>query len=502
MPDSPTFDAAASYSVAMTEEVHAKLAKHLLQHLRKGIRQEDVCFALWHPSMGSERGTALIHTVLLPSDDERRLDGNVTPTTAYYKRAVAAASDKGMGLAALHSHYTRGWQGMSRDDKRTETLRAASTIARTGLPLLGMTIGLDEAWSARYWLKKRPRRFEPQWAAGVRIVGQRLQQTFHPRLRPRPSQRDELIRTVNVWGEDAHSDLARMHVGVVGLGSVGRPVAEALARMGIQRVTFIDFDVVKRHNLDRLLGAYPSDADQGRLKVHLARDGFFAASTASNPEARAIPESVVEEAGARAALDCDVLFSCVDRPWPRHVLNYLAYAHLIPVIDGGIVVRFKNEKFRGTEWSLRTAAPTRACLQCAGAYDPSEVNLERDGLLDDRSYLQGLHIDDPRRHSENTFPFSITLAGHETLQLIALVTNLLNLPNLGDQRYHYNTGQMKVRFKACKSTCLFPHLAASGESDLQLEAVTGEHDAAHRNAQSPNERVGTTQHEHIDEPDT
>src|SRR5207248_3299526 len=134
-----------------------------------------------------------------------------------------------------------GWQDMSGDDIRAEEGHAAASKGATGLPLVGLTLGADGAWSARFWEKMAPRTYVRRWCASVRVVGDRLGMTFHDGLAPPPPILEEWNRTVSAWGEQVQADLARMHVGVVGAGSVGAIVAEALARTGIGRITLIDF---------------------------------------------------------------------------------------------------------------------------------------------------------------------------------------------------------------------------------------------------------------------
>ena len=166
-----------------------------------------------------------------------------------------------------------------------------------------------------------------------------------------------------IWYESAWESLAA--------GSVGSIIAEALARTGFQHVTLIDFDTVEELNLDRLLHAYPRDARMARSKVKVISRAIRRSATATPFTVATVEHSIVEEEGFRAALDCDVLFSCVDRPWPRSVLNYIAYAHLIPVIDGGILVTASRERgLHAADWRAHIASPCRQCLECREQYDP------------------------------------------------------------------------------------------------------------------------------------
>jgi molybdopterin/thiamine biosynthesis adenylyltransferase len=463
------------YSVALLSTVH----KSAINHLIREDGQEDLCFALWYSSSGKTRTTALVQRLILPLDDERRVHGNASFTAAYFERALGEAIRAKAGLAFMHSHPARGWQGMSHDDIVAEQGHAAAVKAATGLPFVGLTAGTDEAWSARFWEKIAPRTYERRWCESVRVIGDKLAFTLHPDLARLPVFRPELERTISAWGVEIQSYLANMTVGVVGAGSVGNVVAEALARMGVGHIRLLDFDRVELLNLDRLLFAIKEDALRKRPKVDVLADALRHSATAGQFTVEPLEWSIVEEEGFRAALDCDVLFSCVDRPLPRFALNFIAYAHLIPVIDGGIRIRVnpKTTKLRHADWRAHTVMPSRPCLECLEQYDPGLVSVERDGYLDDPSYIAGLPETHSLKHNENVFGFSLSVASFEVLQFLSLIVAPSGLSNPGAQIYHFVTSTLdKDELEECKPNCLFPSYIAMG--DAAPIKVTGRHAVA------------------------
>src|SRR5579863_277334 len=310
-------------SIAMTEA----LDDQLRVHLDKGSHQEDLTFALWRPSKGHTRLTAVLHQLVLPEPGDRTLHGNVAFTPDYVQRVLQLA-DHGFGIALLHSHLGPGWQGMSNDDVIAERDRLASAVAgSTGLPLVGLTRGTDGSWSGRFWMRGSRNTYIRHWASSVRVVGRELRMTYHPALMPTPSPLASQVATISVWGEEKQADLVRARVGIVGLGSVGSIVAEGLSRMGIRWLSLIDHDSIEARNLDRTLGATGEDAVMRTPKVSVSERLIQITHTADQFTVEAYHGSLLEKEGLQRALDCDVLFSCVDRPLPRHVLNALAYAH-------------------------------------------------------------------------------------------------------------------------------------------------------------------------------
>jgi ThiF family len=464
------------YSVAMSGSIDEQARGHLLQH----PHDEDLCFGLWYPSRGHIRQTAILAELILPTGiTERRVHGNVEFLPAYFERALGLAIERNAGLAFMHSHLGPGWQNMSRPDIRAEQANAGAVLAATGRPFVGLTVGTDGAWSARFWERTAPKTYERRWCESVRVAGDALRVTFADHLRPPPALRIELTRTVSAWGERKQADLARLHVGVIGLGSVGSVVVEALARTGIQELTLIDFDSVERVNLDRVLHARRLDVLLGRAKVRVAANAASHSATAAEFLVHPIEASVCEEVGYRAALDCDVLFSCVDRPWPRSVLDFIAYAHEVPVIDAGILVSVTPRRtMRGADWKAHIVGPGRRCLECRRQYDPSLVAAERSGLLDDPHYIESLPEDHPARRNENVFAFGLSAASFALLQMLSMTIAPADYPDPGALAYHFVPGTLDRDHDTCRATCFTPRFLARGDSSPMVP--TGRHDVALR----------------------
>jgi molybdopterin-synthase adenylyltransferase len=367
---------------------------------------------------------------------------------------------------------------MSDDDIDAECGHAAQTLVITEMPLLGMTLGTGEmSWSARIWPTVARGPIERRDFESVRVVGDRLRITFNPAFQPPPVANARQLRTVSAWGEHVQADIARTCIGVVGAGNVGSIVAEALARTGVQHVVLIDIDSVKEHNLDRLLHADLRDVELARSKVETLRRALLRSATAENPRIDAHEVSIVEQAGLAAALDCDVIFSCVDRPWARSVLNFVAYAHLIPVVDGGIRVVTTGDRLERADWKAHVAAPGRRCLECARQYDPGLVSVERDGYLDDPRYIAGLPKGHPLIATENVFAFGAHTAAMEVMQMLSMAVAPQGIADIGAHNYHFVTGELDTDFHACTTTCPYEHrLLARG--DAAGITVTGHHQAA------------------------
>ena len=457
------------HEVLLTARAHENACAHLLQHYKRGRVQEDLCFGLWTPSTGRHRETAIVTDILIPRRNERSLHGNASFSGGYLSRATRSAIERGQGLAFMHSHPSSGWQDMSGPDIHAERDRIADTARATGKPLVGMTVGTDEHWSARFW-KDSPLEKTRHWCKKVRVLGEnRLVIWRQPtaEMRDRRKQR----RTIDSWGERKQRELEALRVGIVGLGSVGSVVAEGLARIGVRELVLIDDDLVEEHNLDRLLNAHKKDV--GRAKTDVAEKAIRRASTASSIVVINHRKKVQHREAYAAAKDCDILISCVDSPVARDLLNRTAYRDGIPVVDGGVEIRKdpKSGNMNAARWKAHVAGPYRECLRCKGQYTSSDVMLELDGSWEDPNYITGGEA--AGQGAENVFCLSLA-TGSELLNMaVRLVVAEAWWPIQSGIERNLVTGRTKMRNGKCYENCTINGEKWAGESAVEVSYLQG-----------------------------
>lgn len=454
-----------THSVAVTATHHRELSRHLLRN----DGQEDICLATYTVSTGTRRTSRLITSIELPREGERQVHGNASIMGAYVLRVASQAARESRGVVMMHSHPGgRGWQRMSSPDADAESSFAGLVQQLTGLPLVGMTLASDESWSARVWTDGKA-----EWAGSVRRVGQMLVTSWNDDLVPSLADAATQARTISAWGERLHRDITRLRVLVVGVGSVGLDIVQRLAATGILEIGVMDFDRIETLNRDRMIGATRRDARLRRRKVDIAARLARQAATAATFIVTRHHDSVCSPTGMADALDYDVIFSCVDRPWPRAVLNTLAYADLIPVIDGGIAIdALEAGGMRGATRRAQTATPGAPCLACTGQIDMSEVALEMSGDLDDPEYIRRAGRD-PVSGRPNVAALCAGVSSSQLEQFVSLVAHPAGRGVPGALRFSLALHHLERLPHQTQAYCTTENQSPIGDRRIDLRRATG-----------------------------
>lgn len=312
-------------SLSMTDEQYGKLYPHLFP----GDGLEAAAILICR-RVGSERERLIVRSVDLVNHGECERASNLLswPGRAI-KYATSEAKPHADTIILLHSH-PGGLLEFSRvdNDSSRDTMPALHTAVRGADMAHGSAVMTpDGGMIARLCDKKLKSYKIPRiYRAGTDIIDL-------TRIRKTP------ILPFSGAMTDHLSELTACVIGVSGTGSL---VAEQLARLGVGRLILIDFDKVEDRNLNRIINATCSDAEEEVLKTHVAERAI----TSHHPETKVklIDANIESPDAIIAASSADVLFSCMDKHAGRSIAERISSTCLIPLIDVGVDIppREKN----------------------------------------------------------------------------------------------------------------------------------------------------------------
>lgn len=231
---------------------------------------------------------------------------------------------------------------------------------------------------------------------------------------------DVYDRQIRALGPDGQRRLARLRVGVVGLGGTGSQVAMQLAHLGCAEALLADGDRIELSNLPRLAGAAWWDPLLRRRKTSNARRLFRRVSRGATVHKLGPLRS---RATLEALKGVDIIIGCVDNDGARLILSELAAAHLIPYLDIGVGIEPRDRGVNAVGGRVAFYLPGGPCLACADELDFTEASedLESEALRHvriDRGYARD------RRVEAALMPLNTVLAGLAMMEVLAFAAGV------------------------------------------------------------------------------
>lgn len=367
----------------------------LYKHLFQSDRDEHAAILLSGVSDAGGQIQLLCRELHLLGESE------FTPGEHGYRQIAAAslarlgnrAAEQGLALITCHSHpLATTHNRLSRDDLDGHRRIFPHLLDIVGgQPVAGVAFGQSSA-AGEVWLRSST----PRPLDAVEIIGRNLRL-----LTASPSEPERLVdgrfdRQARMFGADGQVRLRRMRVAVIGAGGGGSMVIEQLAHLGVGEIITVDYDVVKTHNLSRIVGANADDVASLRKKVEVAKDLVRRIDTAIRFEA--IDGDLADDDVARRVSATDFIFLCTDTITSRLVANAIAHTCLVPVVQVGAKVDLLGDSHIESIYvAVRPVFPGRGCLACAGLIDP--VALQQEAATDEeraaQNYLALPEVIDP-----------------------------------------------------------------------------------------------------------
>ena len=180
------------------------------------------------------------------------------------------------------------------------------------------------------------------------------------------------------FGDGMWGDLAARTACIVGVSGTGSITAEQVARLGFGRIILIDFDVVERKNLNRIINSTRADADGGRPKVEVFAEAI--GRYRNDAEVIGVRDTIMSREGVVAASRADVIFCCVDSSEGRQVADLISQAHLIPLVDMGVTIPTRSTgagpAIADVIGRIDYVQPGRSSLRTRGVYTPESLRAE------------------------------------------------------------------------------------------------------------------------------
>lgn len=421
---------------------------------RPGV--EGAAFLLCGQSR-SERCIKLITHAVIPIADADFLGREayrLSISSAALTRVAKLAKYEGLSVVFAHSH-PEGMADFSEQDDREEEKLLPFLQSRLPDRVHGTLVMTERQIAGRLYIPQRV------GVDTVSVIGQRLQ-FFCPNQEA--TELPFFDRQVRAFGTEIQRVLARLHVGIVGLGGTGSPVAEQLCRLGVGHMSLFDGDTLDPTNVNRVYGSAVADA--GISKVLIAKRHLEGIGLGTKIDA--YPDHITAEETARAIRDCDVVFGCTDKEIPRAILIQLSLRYGIPVLDLGVLISSEAGRIVGVHGRVTTLFAGEACLFCRGRISAEAIRIEGLSEADRQRQIHDGYAPELENPAPAVIAFTTATASTAVSELLHRLTGFM-----GEERRSTEVllalDQTRIRTNRLepRENCLCSERSIWGQGDTQ-----------------------------------